>query len=177
MLASRRSSFCERAAGMVVFAVALLGGCVMQPQQRPQTSPPPVAAGPADEALDPFLLAIGSERWGVLIDRARTAVFESGAGRDASDDFLLRADIAVKDGAAALLQLRNALCARGLMAEDPCRLADWPAWTSEPPSAATPPEVLRQRSDWLGERLGPFVDVGCQLGREQSGDDLFCSVE
>lgn len=151
-------------------------------QQLPATTPPPApSAVAADEAdpMEPFIVMIGAERWGVLIDKAMTAVRErplgSDPGLETSD--LYRADRATKDGAAALLALRNEICGAGLMTEAQCVLRDWPAWTTDLPTASTPLKVIEQRSDWLGLAMQPFVDAGCDLGRRTSGDRQYCDVE
>ncbi|MBI1359491.1 MAG: hypothetical protein GC155_04310 [Alphaproteobacteria bacterium] len=133
---------------------------------------------PPEEALDPFTVAIDAERWGVLIDRAHDGLIESGAGeRQLADDNILRADTALKSGAARLILLRNDVCRRGLLSWKDCELGAWPAWTQQAPSSKTPLEVLDRRSQWLGAEMQRFTEVGCNAGRGATDDDLYCSVE
>lgn len=131
-----------------------------------------------EEPLDPFTVAIGATRWGVIIDHARDGVIESGAGEAGlADDDILRADAALKSGAANLIILRNDVCRRGLLTGSDCRFSGWPAWTQEPPTALTSLKVLDQRSQWLGAAMQRFTEAGCDAGRRATGNDLYCSVE
>jgi hypothetical protein len=130
------------------------------------------------EPLDPFVVGIGAQRWGVIIDKAQEGVIEApyaNAALEESD--ALRADAALKSGAARLIVLRNDVCRRGLLSAKACSLASWPAWTMEPPTSATTLDVLDKRSAWLGETMDRFTAIGCDAGRKASGDELFCSVE
>ncbi len=130
------------------------------------------------EALDSFAVSIDAQRWGVILDKALEGVIEApyaSASREESD--ALRADAALKSGAAKLILLRNDVCRRGLLPAAECALAPWPAWTIEPPSPNTPLDVLDKRSAWLGETMDRFTAIGCAAGRKASGDELFCSVE
>jgi hypothetical protein len=160
-------------AKLVVFAIAMtiLSAC----QQQQQASPPDSAsAGP----LDPFVVMIGAERWGVIIDKAREGVRE--APEPAGDYFeneMYRADASLKSSAARLIELRNAACMKGLVTGEACNLQNWPAWTGEPPTDKTPIEEIQRRSDWLSKEMDPFTSAGCEAGRKATGDDLFCSVE
>jgi hypothetical protein len=90
---------------------------------------------------------------------------------------MYRADAALKEGAAALIELRNRVCGQGLVTGDACQLRDWPEWTREPPTDQTPIEEIERRSQWLGEIMGPLTAAGCEEGRKATGEDLFCSVE
>jgi hypothetical protein len=148
-----------------------------QPPPASSVQAPPVVE--EADPIEPFIVMIGAERWGVLIDKAMTAVRERPLSdrREPDAAELYRADRATKDGAAALLMLRNEICGTGLLDEAQCQLTDWPAWTSEPPTASTPIAVIQQRSDWLGLTMQPFVDAGCDLGRRTSGDRQYCDVE
>ncbi len=152
--------------------LAMLAGC--------QSAPKPVVAQAADEEpLDPFVVSIGAQRWGVIIDRATQGAIEApdrlSAAQMESD--LYRADAALKSGAAEVIVLRNFVCGKGLLTGEACELKDWPAWTLEPPTADTPIEVIDQRSEWLSIVMSPFAEIGCEAGRAASGDDMFCSVE
>ncbi|MFT3724898.1 MAG: hypothetical protein QM773_15110 [Hyphomonadaceae bacterium] len=162
---------------------AFLGACGPPPPAAPvqQAEKPPQPAAPAaapSEPLDPFVVMIGAERWGVIMDKAldgaREAVVPT-AGVDESDMF--RADRALKSGAARLIELRNQVCGQGLVTGDACVLKDWPAWTLEPPTDKTPIEEIQRRSDWLSGAMDPFTSAGCDAGRKATKDDLFCSVE
>ncbi len=170
-----------------VFAVALaalaLAGCQKPATPAPEAvapTTPQSAAQPATGAtqLDPFVVMVDAERWGVIIDRAMDGVRDApDADPSLSENDLLRSDVAVKTGAAELLRLRNRICAKGLLAGDACVIRDWPAWASEPPSAATPIEEIERRSAWLGEAMSVFTDIGCAAGRNATKDEMFCSVE
>jgi hypothetical protein len=141
-------------------------------------SPGGPAKTAAAEPLDPFVVGIEAQRWGVIIDKAQEGVIEApyaNAALEESD--ALRIDTALKSGAAKLVALRNDVCRRGLLSARECALNGWPAWTLEPPSAATPLEVLDRRSGWLGETMDRFTAIGCAAGKKASGDELFCSVE
>jgi hypothetical protein len=160
--------------------VSVLVACSPQsPAPQPQQAEKPVqpAASPG-EPLDPFVVMVGAERWGVIIDKAmdgaREAVVPS-AGVDESDMF--RADRALKSGAARLIELRNQVCGQGLVNGDACVLKDWPAWTLEPPTDKTPIAEIERRSDWLSAAMDPFTSAGCDAGRKATKDELFCSVE
>lgn len=164
------------------FALAALALAACQPQQQaakaPEPAPPVAAPATPSEPLDPFVVAIGAERWGVIIDKAMDGAQQSAvpsAGVDLGD--LYRADAALKSGAASLIELRNQVCSQGLVTGAACELKDWPAWTREPPTDKTPLAELDRRSQWLGEAMQPFTDAGCEAGRKATKDDLFCSVE
>jgi hypothetical protein len=165
----------------ILLAVAALTLAACQPQQQQQAAAPPAEpAAPAQpaEKLDPFVVMVDAERWGVIIDKAREGVREAPDRADAnSGSEMFRADAALKSSAASLLELRNAACAKGLVTGAACDLKDWPAWTREAPTASTPIEEIDRRSQWLGETMQPFTDVGCEAGRKATKDDLFCSVE
>jgi hypothetical protein len=153
----------------LAFAALMLAAC--------QT---PTATAPAEpaERLDPFVVMIDAERWGVIIDKAMEGVIEAPGPADGFlENEMYRADAALKSGAARLLELRNAVCTRGLLAGDACLIRDWPAWTREPPTDKTPIEEIDRRSQWLGEAMQPFAEVGCEAGRRATSDGQFCSVE
>jgi hypothetical protein len=152
--------------GYLVCALAMVAaGC-----QMPKTA--------SAEPLDPFVVGIDAQRWGVIIDKAQEGVIEAAYANTALEESdALRADTALKSGAAKLIVLRNDVCRRGLLSAKACSLSSWPAWTMEPPSSATSLEVLDKRSAWLGEAMQRFTDIGCAAGKKASGDELFCSVE
>ncbi|MEP7209789.1 MAG: hypothetical protein ABI740_03035 [Alphaproteobacteria bacterium] len=130
------------------------------------------------EPLDPFVVGIDAQRWGVIIDKAQEGVIEAPYANVALEESdALRADTALKSGAAKLIVLRNDVCRRGLLSVKECALSSWPAWTMEPPTSATPLEVLDKRSAWLGETMDRFTAIGCAAGKKASGDEQFCSVE
>ena len=154
-----------------VLAAVLLAACQQQP-----APPPPEIAGAAP--LDPFVVMVDAERWGVIIDKAREGVREAPGPTDAYfENEMFRADASLKSSAASLIELRNEACVKGLMTGAACNLGDWPAWTREPPTDKTPIEEIQRRSDWLSAQMDPFTSVGCEAGRKATGDDLFCSVE
>jgi hypothetical protein len=155
---------------LTVLAAATLLAC-QQPSQ------PQSAAGPA-EPLDPFVVMIGAERWGVIIDRALEGVRESpGSGASNVENEMYRADVALKSGAANLIELRNEACAKGLVAGAGCELNAWPAWVLEPPTDKTPIEEIDRRSEWLSGEMDRFTSAGCEAGRTATGDRQFCDVE
>jgi len=173
---------------VLLIGFCLLAACKPSPQVPPtpaaapiETASPTPAPSPATmangEPLDPFLVMVGAERWGVIIDKAHEGAIEAPEDVALSEDQVLRADMAVKDGAAALLELRNRICGKGLMKGDACIIKDWPAWASEPPTSATPLAEIERRSDWLSLAMSPFTDLGCAEGRKASKDEMFCSVE
>ena len=136
------------------------------------------AKAASGEALDSFAVSVDAERWGVIIDKALDGVIEAPyANASLEESDALRADAALKSGAAKLILLRNDVCRRGLLPATECALPSWPTWTSEPPSPNTPLEVLDKRSAWLGATMDRFAAIGCAAGRKASGDELFCSVE
>lgn len=154
----------------LAFAAFALAAC--------QTQQAPASRGQAAEPLDPFVVMIGAERWGVIIDRAMEGMTQAPGPDDAYyENEMYRADAALKSGAAQMLELRNEVCTRGLLAGDACEFRDWPAWTRESPTDQTPIEEIDRRSQWLGEAMQPFTEVGCEAGRRATNDDLFCSVE
>lgn len=130
------------------------------------------------ELIEPFYLAIEAGRWDVLIERAREGLLLRPYDADApEEDEILRIDSSLKSGALALLVLRLELCRSGLGAAGECGHQSWPEWITQPPSAKVDLSVLQERSNWLGEQTFRYIETGCRIGREQSGDDLFCSVE
>jgi hypothetical protein len=130
------------------------------------------------EALDPFVVSIDAQRWGVIIDRAMEGAKEAPYVDDKIlDNQLFNADVALKSAAANLVQLRNEVCAKGLVTGDACTLKDFPAWTREPPSARTPVEEIEKRGQWLSTQLDPFAHAGCEAGKKATNNDQFCSVE
>jgi hypothetical protein len=158
-------------------AVVLVAAC--SPQAPKPVDPAPLAQPQPTasiERLDPFVVMVDAERWGVIIDKAMEGALEAMApAADPTD--LYRADAALKNGAASLVELRNQVCRQGLVTGAVCELKDWPSWTLEPPTGDTPIEELDRRSRWLGETMGPFTEAGCEAGRKATGEDLFCSVE
>lgn len=162
-----------------LLSVAVLLAVACSPQSPKPAEPPAQPQSTASsERLDPFVVMIDAERWGVIIDKAMDGARQADvpfAGADQSD--LYRADAALKSGAASLLDLRNEICVKGMLAGAACDLKDWPDWTREPPTDKTPIEELDRRSRWLGEVMGPFTDAGCEAGRKATGENLFCSVE
>lgn len=164
-----------------LLSVCLAGACgppAASPPQDVATKEPTKEASVPSEPLDPFVVMIGAERWGVIIDRAMDGAREgnvSSAGVDESD--LFRADRALKSGAAKLIELRNQVCGQGLVTGEACVLKDWPEWTREPPTDKTPLDEIQRRSDWLSATMDPFTAAGCEAGRKATKDDLFCSVE
>ena len=152
---------------VLVIATAVVMACQQQPADTVRA-----------ESLDPFVVMIGAERWGVIIDKARDGVRDAPGPEDAYfENEMYRADVALKSGAARLIELRNEACAKGLLTGAACELGDWPAWTREPPTDRTPIEEIQRRSDWLSEKMAPFTSVGCEAGRRATADELFCSVE
>jgi hypothetical protein len=146
--------------------------------QAPKSAEPPAQPAPSTEKLDPFVVMVDAERWGVIMDKAMDGAIQAdvpSAGVDLSE--LYRADKALKSGAASLIELRNQVCGQGLVTGAACDLKDWPAWTREPPTGDTPIEELDRRSQWLGATMAPFTDAGCEAGRKATGEELFCSVE
>jgi hypothetical protein len=154
-----------------LLALPLLAAC----QQAPGPQQPQAAA----EELDPFVVMIGAERWGVIIDKALEGVREApDPAFDARmEDEMYRADAALKSSAARLIELRNVACVKGLVTGDACQLRNWPSWTMEPPRSGVPIEEIQRRSDWLSEAMERFTEAGCEAGRKATGEELFCSVE
>ena len=163
----------------ILLACAALVLAACQPQQQQAAAPPaePAATAQPAEKLDPFVVMVDAERWGVIIDKAREGVREAPGSVAYSDNEMFRADAALKSSSAGLLELRNEACTKGLVTGAACDLKDWPAWTREPPTASTPIEEIDRRSQWLSETMQPFTDAGCEAGRKATKDDLFCSVE
>jgi hypothetical protein len=152
-----------------IVAVCALMAC-QQPQQPVDTA--------RTEPLDPFVVMVDAERWGVIIDKAREGVREApGPSETYFDNEMYRADTSLKSSAAELIALRNEACVKGLVTGAACNLGDWPAWTREPPTDRTPIKEIQRRSDWLSRQMDPFTAAGCEAGRKATGDDLFCSVE
>ncbi len=174
-----------KVAAAVLFASMLTAcGPPSGPEQQVQAPVvPPAAVQPQQgatppEDLDPFVVMIGAERWTVLIDKANEGAIEAPEPASAAEETdLFRADAAVKNGAARVIELRNRVCRKGLVTGDACKLPEWPAWTREPPTGDTPIEEIDRRSGWLDVVMAPFVEAGCEAGREASADAMFCSVE
>lgn len=151
---------------------------------------PPVAATPEPapvaeqqgntppEDLDPFVVMIGAERWTVILDKALEGAREAPDPAGAAEETdLYRADAALKNGAAMVIELRNRVCRKGLVTGEACILPEWPAWTREPPTSETPIEEIDRRSGWLDTVMAPFTAAGCEAGRKATNDEMFCSVE
>jgi hypothetical protein len=164
-------------AWIALAAAAVL--CACEPPTDTQVTEPAAPAPVAlAEPLDPFVVSIDAQRWGVIIDRAADGAREAPDSNPALDQSdMYRADAALKSAAARVIELRNTVCAKGLLSGDACILKDWPAWTLEPPTGDTPISVIDQRSQWLSTVMSPFTEVGCDAGRKVTQDDLFCSVE
>jgi hypothetical protein len=159
-------------AKLVVFAAAavVLAAC------QQSASPQPDAA--RAEPLDPFVVMVDVERWGVIIDKAREGVREAPGPADAYyQNEMYRADASLKSSAASLIELRNEACVKALVTGAGCDLGEWPAWTKEPPTDRTSIDEIQRRSDWLSGQMDPFTTLGCEAGRKATGDDQFCSVE
>jgi hypothetical protein len=158
------------------FAIALLAGLALGACGNGQQTAPSASA--SKEPLDPFVVSIDAQRWGVIIDRAMEGAKEAPYVDDkVLDNQLFNADAALKSAAANLVQLRNEVCAKGLVTGDACTLKDFPAWTREPPTAKTPVEEIEKRSQWLSAQLDPFTHAGCEAGKKATNDEQFCSVE
>ncbi len=152
-----------------------LGGCVTPAHETATRAQAPQEVS---DPTDLFILMVEAERWGVLLDRAQEGVWQSPRLDDVVDESdMLRADRALKAGAARLIILRNDICSRGMLAVAECDLGSWPAWTLEPPRADMSPFVIQQRSDWLSLTMDRFVALGCEAGRKETNDYQFCSVE
>jgi hypothetical protein len=144
----------------------------------PAPAPEPQQGNTPPEDLDPFVVMIGAERWTVLLDRALEGSIQAPEPASAAEiTDLYRADAAVKQGAAMVIQLRNRVCTKELVTGDACNLPEWPAWTRDMPTGDTPIEEIDRRSGWLDEVMAPFVQAGCEAGRAASADHMFCSVE
>lgn len=173
-------------AGLIAGACLMLaaGGCgpaaapAEEQGDASQPAPATVESDAEHEELDPFVVMIGAERWTVILDRALAGAREAPepASPEADSD-ILRADAALKRGAGMVITLRNSVCAKGLVTGEACTLPDWPGWTRQAPTAATPLDELERRSAWLSEVMSPFTEAGCAAGRQATGDELFCSVE
>jgi hypothetical protein len=168
--------------GLVVggFAMIALQACGPQtPALQQAEAPPEVQQGDTPpEDLDPFVVMIGAERWTVILGMAHEGAREAPEPAGAAEQTdLYRADAALKRGAAQVIELRNLVCGKGLVAADKCALPDWPAWTRELPTGDTPIGELDKRSAWLSEVMSPFTEAGCDAGRKAHPDDMFCSVE
>ncbi|MDP3739788.1 MAG: hypothetical protein Q8R02_20540 [Hyphomonadaceae bacterium] len=164
------------------FAALVLAAC--QPPQQSAQAPaepatPQQAVQPAtlSEPLDPFIVSIDAQRWAILIDKGLEGVRETSGMDGLYDDQLFRADVALKSGAANLIELRNEICGKGLLKDEACKLPDFPAWTREPPATGVTVEQINERSQWLSTASDPFTAFGCEAGRKAMKDDLFCSVE
>lgn len=159
----------------------LIAGCTTAAADGPQAldQPPQQQAGNTPpEDLDPFVVMIGAERWTVILGRAMEGAIEAPAtNAEIADSDLYRTDAALKSGAAMVVELRNMVCARGLLAGEACKLPPFPAWTHEPPNGSTSLEELDRRSAWLSEVMDPFTAAGCEAGRRATDDYQFCSVE
>ena len=163
----------EACAGLALLALAA-SACAAAPSQ----APPPVPAGEAGEPIDAFDLAIAAGRWSVLIERSREGLYRRPFDPAAPDeDDRLRIDASLKTSALAMLALRAELCRFGEGGPEPCAPLTVPGWVVEPPSAGLSLEELEARNDWVGEQTFRFIGAGCEIGRRESGDDLFCSVE
>jgi len=161
-----------------VAALLALAACGGPAGEQQAAAPAPEQGNTPPEDLDPFVVMIGAERWTVLLDHALEGSIQAPEPPEAAETTdLFRADMALKQGAAMVIELRNRVCAKGLVTGEACNLPDWPAWTRELPTGETPIEEIDRRSGWLDEVMAPFVWAGCEAGRKASGDDLFCSVE
>ncbi len=176
--------------GLIVGVVALMalsacGGEAPSGEQQaeapaptPAPTPEPQQGNTPPEDLDPFVVMIGAERWTVLLDRALEGSIQAPEPASAADiTDLYRADAAVKQGAAMVIQLRNRVCTKELVTGAACNLPEWPAWTREMPTGDTPIEEIDRRSGWLDVVMAPFVEAGCEAGKKASADHMFCSVE
>ena len=164
---------------LLASAVLMLAAC--QPQQRaaqqqPAATPPAEPAAPS-EPLDPFVVSIDAQRWSIIIDKALDGTRQASGADALYDNELFRADVALKSGAANLIELRNEICGKGLLTGDACKLSDFPAWTREPPALDVTVQQTDARSQRLSTASDPFTSVGCEAGRKATKDDLFCSVE
>lgn len=146
------------------------------PAQPPAPTTPPASTTPS-EPLDPFVEMISAERWTVILDKAIEGVRESYDPKAPDEGDMLRADAALKRGAAMVIELRNDACRKKLVPADKCTLPEFPAWTHEPPTDKTPIEEISRRSNWLSGIMDPFTTAGCEAGRKATKDEMFCSVE
>ncbi len=169
------------AAGMFAFVLIACSPqtpAVPAPVTTAQAQAPDQHGNTPPEDLDPFVVTIGAERWTVLLDKALEGAREAPEAASApGESNLYRADAALKNGAAMVIELRNSVCGKGLVTGDACNLPEWPAWTREPPTGDTPLAEVDRRSGWLDMVMAPFTEAGCEAGRRAMKDDMFCSVE
>ena len=170
------------AAATIIFGSVLMACSPQTPvAAAPEAPPAPVAEQQGNtppEDLDPFVVMIGAERWTVILDKALEGAREAPEPPSAAEETdLFRADAAVKNGAAMVIELRNRVCRKGLVTGEACILPEWPAWTRELPTGETPIEEIDRRSGWLDTVMAPFTTAGCEAGRKAMNDEMFCSVE
>ena len=161
-------------------AYGILAGAALSLIAAPGVAAEPsTAQQEAAPEIDGFTLAIEAGRWGVLLDRASDGLeMAPFADVDTEDDYPLQIDASLKRSAARLLALRAEYCGDKIEPDSAaCSKLDWPAWVLETPRSDQALDVLAARSEWLGAAIGDVVEAGCEAGRLQTGDELFCSVE
>ncbi|ACT58708.1 hypothetical protein [Hirschia baltica] len=140
-----------------------------------QDKPEKVRAVGLRSNLDPFTVAIGAERWNVIIGKARSALELKHS--TPSEDDLVRIDLALRAGVRDLLELRDALCLANEKPIETCVAIEIPEWAATPPNTVTSLIEYEARSQWLGEAANNLSAIGCEAGREVSNDEYLCAVE
>lgn len=141
---------------------------------------PTLSATPSPEIHDAFSMVIEAERFSIMVDNALSASDQASSqpGAQSVDEDLLRIDLALREGARNLLQLRDALCMDGHAVEDSCVAISLPEWVMTAPDPANVSlDEYRKRIDWLGAASGKLAYIGCEAGKAASENEYLCAIE
>ena len=126
-------------------------------------------------------LAIDAGRLSVLIERSTEGLDLQPAKAPNTPDRAaaqrLEIDKELRDAGLKVLVLRNRLMHDDLIGEREGRETHWPGWIALPPESSLTPEDLQERYDWLSKEVIKLSEHGCKLGRDQTKNELFCSLD
>ena len=161
-----------------------LAACATEPQTRiapgeaePDVATPAIVSEPSFDEV--FNLVIETERHSVMIGNAMHGVSVNMMD-DRLDDGaeIYRVDHALRSGVRDLIALRDALCIQRIEPDTTCHSIQIPAWVMSPPDVeGTSLAEYQARSEWLSEIMQPYISAGCDVGRNATGEEMFCAVE
>lgn len=125
---------------------------------------------------DVFIMTIDAGRMSIFVDRINSAaeLVETPA---LGGDELIGVARNVRIAALEFLLTKERLCKDAKFIEQSCVQITPPRWLAEDPSHKVTVKQVQARIEQVQTMMTPLIDAACTLGKEKSGDGLFCSVE
>jgi hypothetical protein len=171
---------------LMIAAAFALSACVPS-GDKPSADPPAPAAAPAPAAdaptdQDMFILMIDVGRIGVFLDRTATAagaeipyvMIPEQPGLDPqSEQSIWRS---LRQYGRDAVFFKELYCARGFVKGVPCA-AKPPAFIGAEDSPPPDKAALQKHLEELQIFFDPILTAACARGKQQTKDEMFCSVE